>query len=268
MDGKTPIISVVKIKDFSDVKKRLKSPTTLHGMPGMGMTGKTVLDHLIEVLRPDIEKICEVYSTAFPSNVFIQEDGLMLPPKIEIYAYIDDREGGNDLVLITGDMQPSSVIGTNNLSYHIAKILHELGVKELISLAATPVNAPKASPNVYITVTNSDLIEAFKKNGVKGPFIRGVITGMNGIIPSLAKFEFDIDGCALLAETFPHYGKDINASISLINILTKYLKIKIPIVDLEEKAKKVEDLYNSLLSQQKRRESRKRKSKKDLGYIS
>ena len=266
MEGKDSIISTVKIKEFADIKNKLKNPVSLHGMPGMGMTGKTVLDHLLKVLEPKLQKVCEVYSTAFPSNVFIKEDGSIAPPKIEIYAYISEKDSEPDLILITGDTQPSSIVGTNNLSYHIVKILHELGVKELISLAATPVNTPKRSPRVFITVTNNDFIEPFKEMGVKA-FIRGVITGMNGLIPGLAKFEFGIDGCALLAETYPHYGKDINASISLINILNKYLKLNIPLLDLEDKAKKVEELYNSLISQQRRRETRKRK-KADLGYIS
>ncbi len=268
MSSIKPIISTIKVRELSEIKNKLKNPICIHAMPGMGMTGKTVIDHLINELKPKVQKICEIYSTAFPSNVFIREDGSMDPPKITVHAFInDDKKAKHDLILITGDMQPSSVIGTNNLSYHIVKMLDELKIQELISLAATPVNSPKESPNVYITASTSEIIEDFKKAGVKGPFIRGVITGMNGIIPGLAKFEFGIEGCALLAETYAHYGKDINASISLIHILNKYLEFEIPTTELEEQAKKVEELYKSLIAQQKRREART-KMKRDLGYIS
>lgn len=267
MDGNIPIIKVVKVKEFDEAKRELKNPICIHGMPGMGMTGKTVLDHFIKELKPNIKKICEIYSTAFPANVIIQEDGSISPPKITIYAYINGNgERKNDLILITGETQPNSVIGTNNLSIEIVKILNDLNVKLLISLAATPVMNPKSSPTVYITVTSNELIEDFKKAGVRKEFISGVITGMNGIIPGLAKFEYNIDGCALLAETYPQFGKDINSSISLIRILNKYLNLEIKTTDLEEKAKKVEDLYQSLIDKRKRRE--KRQKKKDLGYIS
>jgi len=231
------------------------------------MTGKTVLDHMIKYLNPTPQKICEIYSTAFPSNVIIQEDGSLSPPKITVYAYIDEKkEREHDLILITGDTQPNSVIGTNNLTSYIVKILHDLNVKILISLAASPVTNPKQNPNVYITVTTSEIIDDFKKMGVKGPFIRGIITGMNGIMPGLAKFEYGIEGCALLAETFPQFGKDVNASISLIKILNNYLQLGLPIEELEKKAKKVDDLYKSIISQRKKREDRVKR--RNLGYIS
>ncbi|MFX0132948.1 MAG: proteasome assembly chaperone family protein [Candidatus Hodarchaeota archaeon] len=267
MEGNIPIIKVVKVKEFSETIRKLKDPICIHGMPGMGMTGKTVLDQLIKELEPNLKKICEIYSTAFPANVIIQEDGSISPPKITIYAYLDgDKERKNDLILITGETQPNSVIGTNNLTIEIVKILNDLDVKLLISLAATPVMNPKSSPTVYITVTSSELIEEFKKAGVRKEFISGVITGMNGIMPGLAKFEYGIDGCALLAETYPQFGKDINASISLIKILNNYLNLNIQTTDLEERARKIEDLYRSLMDKKKRRE--KRQKKKDLGYIS
>lgn len=267
MDDQIPIISTIKIRDFPETQRELKDPICIHGMPGMGMTGKTVIDHYIKELKPSPQKLCEIYSTAFPSNVIIEEDGTISPPKITIYIYINENEEReHDLVLITGDTQPNSVIGTNNLSSYLVKIMHELNVKILISLAATPINIPKSTPKVYITVTSNEIIDDFKKLGVKGPFIKGVITGMNGIIPGLAKFEYGIEGCALLAETYPQFGKDVKASISLINILNKYLNLDISTSELEEDAKKVEDIYNSYLAQQKRRQIKQRK--KDLGYIS
>jgi len=267
MEGNIPIIKIVKIKEFFEMKRELKNPICIHGMPGMGMTGKTVLDHYIKELKPEPIKICEIYSTAFPANVVIQKDGSIAPPKITVYAYSNgDKEGKNDLILITGETQPNSVIGTNNLSIEIVKILNDLNVKLLISLAATPVMNPKSSPTVYITVTSNELIEKFKKAGVRKEFISGVITGMNGIMPGLAKFEYNINGCALLAETYPQFGKDVNASISLIKILNNYLNLDIPTTDLEVEAKKIEDLYTSLVNKRKRREQRQKK--KDLGYIS
>ncbi|MHA1377656.1 MAG: PAC2 family protein [Candidatus Helarchaeota archaeon] len=267
MNSEIPIISMVKIKELSEVKSKLRNPICIHGMPGMGMAGKTVLDHMIKILKPQLQKVCEIYSTSFPSNVFILENGIFTTPKIEVYAYINDTKIENDIILITGDTQPNSVVGTNNLSFYIAKIISELGVKELISLAATPITNPKTSPSVYITVTNIDLIEEFKKVGAKGPFIRGIITGMNGIIPGIAKFEFNIDGCTLLAETYPQYGKDFNASISLINIINKYLHLDVPVSELEIEAEKIDNFYKKMISRQRKREI-KRKKKQDLGYIS
>ena len=244
--------------------KKLNSPVSIHGMPGMGMSGKNAVDILINTL-PNVRKIHEIYSTAFPSHVVILEDGSIKPPKIEIYLH--KSEGEHDLVLVTGDIQPNNPISTNNLSQFIINFLHRLGTTQVISLAATPVTSPKDTPRVFMTATSDDLIPPLRKIGVK-PFVRGIITGMNGTVPALAKLKHDVDGIILLSETYPQFIEDTKASVSLLKILQAYLNIKISQKSLDN----LEDKGNNNIKIFKRmKENRRSPSKRkrgNLGYIS
>ena len=241
----------------------LNNPIAIHAMPGMGMVGKNALDHIIRNLDPNPEKILEIYSTALPSNIIIAEDGTFNTPKIEYFMYHnDDLE--NDLIFVTGDAQPKSIIGTNNLSAIISDNLKKFNIKFIISLAATPVNAPKESPKIYVTVTNQDDKEKFKKWNIKH-FVRGAVTGMNGLVVAFLKMEHQIDGCILLSETYPHFIEDLYSSISLVNFLNEYIHINIDVKELEKKAIEARNFYDSLIKKQKKKT--KEPSSEDLGYI-
>lgn len=259
------IVSLDKIysKDNESIDvDKLNAPYSIHGMPGMGMAGKNAIDLMVQFL-PDVKRIHEVYSTAFPSHVVILQDGSIKPPKIEMFLY-QDPKGSHDIIFITGDIQPSNVISANNLSYYIIDYLNQLGTARIISLAATPVSTPKADPRVYMTATSEDLIPAFREIGVK-PFIKGVITGMNGTVPALAKLEHDMDGVVLLSETYPQFIEDTQASASLIKILKAYLDIDVDTKDLEERGKRNLEMYEKMM---RKRKPRSKLRGRDLGYIS
>ena len=227
------------------------------------MVGKNAIDHIIKNLKPSPKKVLEIYSTALPSNIIINENGTFNTPKIEFFIYKKDNSE-NDLIFVTGDAQPKSIIGTNNLSAIIADNLNILKVYFILSLAATPVISPKEHPKIYSTVTNPDDLKTFEKLGVKN-FIRGAVTGMNGLVVAFSKMEHGVDGCILLSETYPNFIEDLRSSISIINFLCKYLNIIIPTDELEEKAIQAKSFYDSLV-RKKQKKARVPKPE-DLGYI-
>ncbi|MHA1144410.1 MAG: proteasome assembly chaperone family protein [Candidatus Helarchaeota archaeon] len=243
-------------------KNQLKKPISVHGMPGMGMAGKNAVDLFIKVL-PNVRKIHEIYSSAFPSHVAILNDGSIRPPKIDIYL-AKNPEGNHDFILVTGDFQPSSATGTNVLSSYIVNYLNQLGITQIISLAATPVAAPKEKPKVFMTATSDDLIPPFRELGVK-PFIKGVITGMNGTVPAMGKLEHDMDGVILLSETFPQFMEDAKASVSLVRILESYLLLEVNTEELEEKGEKNLKIYEKMMNKKRKQSKRRGRS---VGYIS
>jgi len=229
---------------------KLNNPIAVHAMPGMGMVGKNAIDHILKKLTPKPDIILEIYSTAFPSNVIIGDDGIFNPPKIQFYLY---RKEPNDLMIITGDAQPKSILGTNNLSAVLAEQMNLLHVSYILSLAATPVNAPKADPKLYVTVTNDEDLE---KLGLKH-FVRGAVTGMNGLVVAFAKMEYQIDGCVILSETYPHFLEDLYSSISIIRFLNQFLKLDIPYEELEKKAEETRNFYDSMIRKRKKRKTDK-----------
>ncbi|NVM52391.1 MAG: PAC2 family protein [Candidatus Helarchaeota archaeon] len=237
----------------------------ISALPGIGMTGKAAIDHLIKQLKP--KKYVEIYTTDFPSHIIINDDGTILTPCISIH-YLQKVDNGNlEIFLVTGDTQPNSVIGTNTLSNKIVQLLVDCGVSLIISLAATPVISPKKKPKVYLTFSSESILQGFLDAGVKNKFVKGTITGMNGVIPGIAKSTYNIEGVVLLSETYPQFVRDMNASVSLINVLINYLGgLTVDVSELEEQAQKTIDLYDKM--RQRQREKRLRKGARDLGYIS
>ncbi len=256
-------IPQIFVKKFFEItEKNVGKRVCISALPGIGMCGKVALDHIVGILHP--QKYAEVYTTDFPSHVLINDDGSIATPCVYIYYLKNANDGNLELFFVTGDTQPSSVIGTNSLSDKIVQLLVECGVGLIISLAATPVMAPKKNPKVFLTFSSESLYQNFLDAGVKTKFTKGTITGMNGVIPGLAK-TYNIDGVVLLSETYPQFVRDMNASASFIKVLNNYLKIQIDVSDLETQAQKTIDLYDRM--RQRQREKKQRKEA-DLRYIS
>ena len=252
------------VKKFFEIEKgNGKRRVCVSALPGIGMTGKAAIDQMIKDLKP--EKYAELYTTDFPSHILINEDGSILTPCVNVYYKKDVNEGHIELFLVTGDTQPNSVIGTNSLSDRLVKMLVECGVELIISLAATPVIAPRNTPKVFLTFSSASLFQDFLDAGVKNKFVKGTITGMNGVIPGIAK-SYNIGGVVLLSETYPQFVRDMNASASLLKVLNNYLGTNVDITELEAQAKKTKDLYDRM--RQRQREQKARKGSRDLGYIS
>ncbi|MHA1266038.1 MAG: PAC2 family protein [Candidatus Helarchaeota archaeon] len=254
------------IKKFFEINPQFAGKRIcISALPGIGMTGKAAIDHLIKELKP--KKYIEVYTTDYPAHIIINDDGTILTPCISIYYLEKVNEGHIELFFVTGDTQPNSVVGTNTLSNTIVQLLSELGVTLIISLAATPVISPKKHPKVYLTFSSESILQPFLDAGVKNKFVKGTITGMNGVIPGIAKSAYNIEGAVLLSETYPQFVRDMNASVSLINVLSNFLGgLPVDVSELQQQAEKTHTLYDRMRQRQK--EKRAKKGASDLGYIS
>ena len=253
------------VKKFFEISPDHKGKrVAISALPGIGMTGKSAIDHLIKEMNP--KKYAELYTTDFPSHIIINDDGTIVTPCINVFYVQNVGDTELELFFVTGDTQPNSVIGTNSLSEQIVKLLAECSVDFVISLAATPIMSPKKSPKVFLTFSSESVYQEFLEAGVKNKFVKGTITGMNGVIPGFAKSSYNIEGVVLLSETYPQFVRDLSASISLINILNSYLHLNIDVAELEDQAQKTINLYDKM--RQRQREQRQRKGSGDLGYIS
>lgn len=254
------------VKKFFEINKDFKGKRAcISALPGIGMTGKAAIDHLVKQLKP--KKYVELYTTDFPSHIIINDDGTILTPCISIYYHQNVDNGNLELFLVTGDTQPNSVIGTNALSDQIVKMLVECGVSLVVSLAATPVISPKKDPKVFLTFSSDSILQGFLDAGVKNKFVKGTITGMNGVIPGIAKSAYNVEGVVLLSETYPQFVRDMNASVSLLNVLSNYFGgLSVDVAELVEQAQKTRALYDKMRQRQK--EKKAKKGSRDLGYIS
>ena len=76
-------MSFIKIVKIEDIK--LKDAILLEGLPGVGNVGKLAAMHLIEELKA--EKCTEIYSSHFPPQVLIDDDGVVKLVNNELYYY-------------------------------------------------------------------------------------------------------------------------------------------------------------------------------------
>ena len=95
-----------------------ENPVLIVGLPGIGLIGKLVADHLIIELKA--EKFMEIFSPHFPPQVNVSADGTTRLVSNELYLAkgTGNGETKHDLIFLVGDHQ--SV--TNDGHYELAGI--------------------------------------------------------------------------------------------------------------------------------------------------
>jgi proteasome assembly chaperone (PAC2) family protein len=231
--------NVITVEKEGAVHKplELKKPFCIQGMPGVAMCGKAATDHMIEALKA--EKMYEFYFYDLSPHVKVDDNGYMSALKIQSYLWKGKQR---DLVFITGDGQPANGDGINAFSHFIAERLKDLGIRLVISLAASPIPTISLNPKVYVAATSKSLINFFVKHGAH-MLTEGTIVGMNGIIPCLAQRLYGIPGCILLAEACQALPSDPSASKAFIDILNSCFNLKVDAAKLSSAIEKLLEVY-------------------------
>jgi len=208
-------------------KPKMKNPVLIEGLPGIGNVARIAADFLINKLKA--KKMMKLYSKYFPNSVFINEEKLIEPPKIELYHA---KHKGKDYIIVVGDVQPAEETASYIFSNGLVEIAEEFGVKEIITLGGITAKTSVNNPPVYGACTDRKYIPILKKVGVhfdrKGAVI---IVGAAGLMLGLGKIR-NINGFILLAETATQSSVGISAAKSILIILMKYLKMNFPVKDL------------------------------------
>jgi len=252
--------------------KSLRNPVCIQGMPGIALAGKTAVDHIIKL--SGAKKFMEVCYADFPPNVVVEGDGKVRTAQCEFYLWKNDNIG-RDFILLTSDWQPTTIAGMNELSAHIADILNELKVEMTVALAASPVSMPKKDPKVFLTGTSKETIEFFQSKDENLIVLTdGVITGMNGLVPILAKVFYEIDGAILLGEAAQRIdrwltlSKDPSASKALVETLNKVFDLNVNTFLLDKEAEKMFKLLHEIRKKAGRRVvTTKKEERREPEYI-
>ncbi len=245
----------------------LNNPVLICGLPGSGYVGKLAIDHLIDKLNA--KQFANVYSSSFPPQVSIQNDGTIDLVKNSFYSCKSDD---HDLVFLTGDAQPVSAQGEYALADEIINMCNKMQIKTIYTLAAYITGKFSKVPKVYAASTSSEAVEDFSKLGIL-ILNNGNITGMNGVIVGTAK-KSSIIGSCLLGET-SGYVIDAKASKAVLESLCKILHLTVDMSELEQRAKDTEELIKTLQAQASAQGNQEQllpyrpsPDEKNLGYIS
>ncbi|MFX1275156.1 MAG: PAC2 family protein [Promethearchaeota archaeon] len=222
-------IRIIKHTDFN--KTDFINPICILGMPGIADVGKFALDSLIGQLNA--KSYMDIIFDDYPAGAIV-DDSILSAPKAEILIW-KDPDQLKDIVLITADAQSLTPKGIYRISFFITSILKELGITLVIALGAYPVSTRKMIskiPKIFTSSTNREMLEKFILNENCEKIQKGVIIGANGLIPTLAKARFGIEGIVFLAETdnvamINEDITDLRASITLLEMLKKSFALPI-----------------------------------------
>jgi proteasome assembly chaperone (PAC2) family protein len=262
-------IQIIKHANYS--KSHLNNPICICGMPGIADVGKFAIDSLIGQLKA--KSYMEIIFDEYPAGAII-DNSILAAPKAEILLF-KDPDKLRDIILITSDAQSLTPRGIYKISNFLTEIIAQCGIQLIIALGAYPMSSQKLIskiPKIYATSTNRDLLEEFLIKNQCEKIQKGVIIGANGLIPTLAKARFNIDGLVLLAETdniamINEDITDLKASISLLDMIKKSFTLPIKkkyslenldviTKNLQEKRDKLEkdlDTFNIIDTDEKRK---------------
>ena len=142
----------------------LNKPLFIEGLPGIGLIGKLVSEHLIHELNA--VKFAELYSSSFPPQVFVDENGLIEPMKNEFYYLKSAGEDQRDYIILVGNTQGLSPEGQYDICGAIIDFLDKRGVKSIYTLGGLGTGQHNEKIKVIGSATNEELIKMLKDNGV------------------------------------------------------------------------------------------------------
>jgi len=253
--GKVKNMNGIKvIKHLNLSKKDFHNPICILGMPGIADVGKFAIDSLIGQLNA--KSFVDIIFDDYPAGAIV-DDSILSAPKAEILFW-EDLEKLRDILLITADAQSLTPKGIYKISNFLTEILYKLGITLIIAVGGYPINSrnlnPK-SPKIFVSSTNRDLLESFLKNNKCEKIQKGVIIGANGLIPTLAKARYNIDGLVILAETdniaiINEDVTDLKASITLLEMLkttfTLPIKKKYSLENIDDITKNLQNKRDQL----------------------
>ncbi|MBY8991654.1 MAG: PAC2 family protein [Candidatus Lokiarchaeota archaeon] len=230
-------------------KEKFINPLCILGMPGIADVGKFALDSLIGQL--DAKNLMDIIFDDYPAGAIV-DDSILSAPKAEVLYWKDPNEL-RDIILITADAQSLTPKGIYRISNFLTEIIHQYGIVLIVALGAYPINSRMLKskiPNIFVSSTNRKILENYLLVTDCQKIQKGVIIGANGLIPTLAKARFNIDGLVFLAETdnmamVNEDITDLRASITLLEMLKRSFTLPIK---KKYSLENIEDITKSLQS--------------------
>ncbi len=244
----------------------LKNAILVEGFPGLGMVGSIATKYLVKQLKA--QKLAILYSPHFPYHVIVDKKGGARLLRGEFY-YWKNEIGENDFIFLTGDSQSQTIEGQFEVANSILDFAEKKNVQTVITIGGYRSEI-KGTPTVVAVSTNPVLLE--KALRAKAVFSEAgtPIVGTAGLLLGLAKFR-KIDAVCLLGET-RGYLPDPNTAKTVIEILQRFLGIRVDLLGLEEEIERSKAILGKMQDIEKRRvkymQKMRRVEEERITYIS
>ncbi len=214
--------------------KKPKNVTIIEGFPGFGLVGTITTEYLLQHLK------CELIGTFWieemPATVVVHDNELVPP----VGLYYNQEY---NLVII------HAITGTMGVEWAIAEYIDEvakqLTAKEIITIEGVGAPSEASESQAYVYTLNQKKGESFKKLGVNA-LKEGIIVG----VTSALLLKTKIDTIALFADTHSKL-PDSKAAAKIIEVLDKYIGLKIDPKPLVQTAERFEKKLQELMEKSK-----------------
>ncbi len=247
---------MIKLKELMEFPA-LNKPLVLMGMPGIALVGKLASLTTINSLKADLW--AEIFYHDFPPHIIINDAQINMP-KIVIYTKKLPKHE-HDLIIITGDYQPTTSLGIYELSDFICKLCEKFKTYLIVSMGAFVPEAMTEKRKVYVSSTEQKWIEFFIGSSTQSAVVLkgGYISGANGIVPAWSAIHYAIPGVCILADTMPLLQIDPVASKELVRVINALFKLNIDENLLDQRIEEIESMTSQFLDiMQKRREDQEK----------
>jgi proteasome assembly chaperone (PAC2) family protein len=232
---------------MKDVIKLYKQPrpkncSMLASWPGIGDVSLTAAKYFVEKLNA--VEIGEIEPINFfePMGVTVRDNVVDSPrfPESKFYYWQSRSNREQSLVIFIGEEQPG--FKGYELVNCVLDVAQRFKVARVYSCAAAVTRIHHSEEmKVWGAATTSKLVDELSKHNV---VLRGNlrIAGLNGLILGMAK-ERGMEGICLLGEV-PAYATQIanpRASLAVLGILTKMLRIELDLTELGHLAEQVDE---------------------------
>jgi len=236
-------------------RPKLKNPYFVAAWPGMGNVAVLAVDYLRNQLGAKLLGKVEPGEFFAPTGAVVQKQMIKPPePPANHFFYHRSSHSDHDILFFLGSVQP---IPHKEYAFavDILKAAKMFGVTSVYTAAAAPSDMHfKDTPRVFAVPNHPDILKMMAEYKVH--FMgEGNIAGLNGLLIGVAA-EMGMKGVCLLGE-IPFFTAQIEfpkASLRILDVLTKFLGVKIDTVDLElyanQKEKEIEPLAALLTKEQ------------------
>jgi uncharacterized protein (TIGR00162 family) len=224
-------------------EKALNAPVMVVGLPGIGLIGKLVAEHIISEIKA--EKIMEIFSPNFPPQVNVNPDGTIKLVSNEVYAWNGDGKTP-DLLILVGDYQSVTNEGHYELAGIYLDVAEKFQVKRIYTLGGYGTGKLIDTPHVLYATNKAEVVEEVRSYGAmfsEGELSGGII-GASGLILGLGELR-GIEAVCFMGET-SGYLVDPKSAQAVLGVLCKALNLTVDTKELEARAAEIEKIITKI----------------------
>lgn len=231
------------------LSKKPKNCKLIEGFPGFGLVGTIANEFLLEHLK--FEQIGKIIFDDMPATIAIHEGKVVEP----LGVFYNKKY---NLVLLHAITASSGLEW--KLSEIVVDLIKQLSIKEVICLEGVGSSEETSTSRVFFYSNNEKNKKKFKKIKVE-PLKEGIIIGVTGAV--LLRVE-NVPISCVFAETHSSL-PDSKAAAKIIEVLDKYLGLKVDTKPLLMQAEKFESKLRGLLTDSQK--AQQISEKKKMSYV-